>query len=131
MTNLKKLADLKLKLDLVTELYEKEEAEIKKQMLENKLSSIEDKENKLEVKLISTTRRNFSVTGVKDTLKDKAELVLETTVSAKKFDAFTKDMPESDLKKCFNTTESSYVKFTDSFKIYKAVLMERLTSKGE
>ena len=38
MTNLKKLADLKLKLDLVTELYEKEEAEIKKQESVRKLT---------------------------------------------------------------------------------------------
>lgn len=120
--DLKELARLKIKLDLIEELYKSKLDQLRPILKEHKI--IEDPDGILTLKLIESDVREFSVEGVRKTLGEKATLCIEEVVSAKKFDACTKKgknylLTEDQLQHCFTikTRETPQWTGLDTYKL--------------
>jgi hypothetical protein len=107
-TNLQKLAQLKIKIDILTEKYEKDKETYQKQLTEPG-ERLVDVDSGLALVMIQTERRSFNVDGVK---ANGGQECVEESVSAKKFDAKFKKgekylLSEDKLQACFTTSKQA------------------------
>jgi len=102
--NLKELADIKLKVDYYTKLYDQKTNELKAKMIQEKIKIIKDED--LSIHLKTTHRRNFNVEQVRNILGESAKQCIIETVKADKFDKVTKGLiTEEKISQCYTNTE--------------------------
>lgn len=121
LDELKELAAIKLKLDAYAQLYKEKSDALKKEMLAGKLTEMTCEV--LTVKLQSSSRREFSLEGVREALGEKAALCIEESVNPKKFDILTKKkdkflIEEEKLSKCY-TTSTTHSLVWDGLDVFK------------
>lgn len=105
---LRELANIKIKLDIIGQLYDEKSEVIKKRLIAEKQSSAVDPNGTLMVNLVPSTRRKFSIKGVREVLGERAVICIEETINIKKFDSITRQGKEyvidkAQQAKCFTT----------------------------
>lgn len=128
-TDLKKAANMKLKLDILQEQYDELISNLKKQM-QDQNTTITDPNGVLGLEIIENNKRSFNVEGVRNVLGDLADKCINETVDAKKFDILTKEKGKSTLseekqKLCFTSLPIPQIKWI-GLDVYKGGLMRDL-----
>lgn len=125
-TDLSKLAQLKIKLDLLEEKYDKAKKQLQKELAEKGGTEYIDKKNSLKFYLVNNPKRSFNLEGVKKLCEENKitpSAVIEESVSAKKFDVAFKSgkgyiIAEDKLMECFSFISNPYLTW-DGLDTYK------------
>jgi hypothetical protein len=126
--DLSKLAMLKIKMEVYTDLYDKILASMKEEAKKESADQIEDTDNGLVINLVTNDRRVFDVDGVREVLGDKAEVCIYESVDAKKFDVVIKNrrmeylISEEQQRKCFSIKQQNPSARWEGFEAYQAKL---------
>lgn len=128
--DLKQLATMKVKIDLLKEQLDKKLSEIKEHMISSNEETVSDPDGYLKLVLVKSQKRVFSIDGVKAVLGEKAIDVIEESVSAKKFDAILKSkgeyvITEEEQKHCFTTIDGHSITWK-GLDVHKNKLAEKV-----
>jgi hypothetical protein len=122
--NLKLLANLKLKLEILGAKYDEELKTLKEQMLANKETELLDEDGLLSVKLTIPQRRVFDIAVIKAILGEKYRECLTESVDSRRFDSLVKKMvlTEEKAATCYIKTPGTPALQWDGLDAYKAKL---------
>jgi hypothetical protein len=137
-TDLSKLAQLKIKLDLFEEKYKQAKEKLQKELQEKEATEYIDKENGLKFSLVNSPKRVFNLLGVKSLCEEnKVDLsaVIEVSVSAKKFDIAFKSgksytISEDKQQECFSFISNPYLTW-DGLDTYKDKITALVTGEKD
>jgi hypothetical protein len=110
--DLKKLAMLKIKQKLVTDLLKEEHDRVMALLKSDKDMMAKDPDGILSASIIKSANRSFNLEGVREVFGEQSKLCIEEKVVASKFDALAKKsnkyvITEDKQKKCFSISEGS------------------------
>lgn len=127
--DLKELARLKIKLDLITELYNTKRDETRKKIEDAKTTKAEDPDGVLKLNIIPSEKREFSVEKTKTILGEHADTCIREIVDSKAFSAVIKNLkiPEEKYKQCYSTKTSHSVTW-DGIDVYKSELEKKINA---
>jgi hypothetical protein len=130
--DLKKLAVLKIKQKLVTDLLKEEHDRIMTMLKNDKDKTAKDPDGVLTASITTSANRSFNIDGIKEVLGEQAKLCIEEKVVASKFDAIVKKsnkyvLAEDKLKKCFTITEGSSLNI-DGLDVYRHQMEEAINA---
>ena len=128
--DIKNLATLKIKIDLLKEKYKKDSGIIKNKMIAEKENKIDDPGGYLTLVLTPNTKRSFSVSGVRKNFPDDINKMIQETIIPKEFDKITKEkgeyiISESIQKKCFSSSNDKSLRWT-GLDVHKFRLTEEI-----
>lgn len=128
--DLKDLVNLKIKMDYYTAQYKEKTDELKKEMAQHKITSYEDPDKILTLTLRPNSKRVFNIEAIRQIFGTKAELCIEETVKADKFDALAKlkdkyVITENQQKECFMLDTGNGSLNWDGIEVYKKMLTKK------
>jgi hypothetical protein len=123
--DLKALAQLKIKLNLIKDQYDKKCEELMEELKKDGFTGVVDPEKILSVGICCQPQRNFNIEEVKKVVPK----AIKESVDAKEFDAAKLDTDT--CNKCFSTTYKAPYLLWEGLKQYQAILVEKVKAKEE
>jgi hypothetical protein len=133
--DLKPLARIKVKIEILQKLFDAKVRELKEKLKTSGEKLVSDPDGILSVKLTTATLRNFNIDGVREVLGDDASVCIKEKVDPKKFDALVKSegeytITEEEQKKCFFANKSFRLDW-NGFDVFKHKLEEQTNASTE
>lgn len=138
-TDLSKLAQIKIKMDILEAQYDKLKAKLHRELIEKQAAEYIDKENNLRLSLVNNLKRTFNIEKVKKLCEEKKidpSAVVEEVVSAKKFDIAFKSgksyiISEETQQECFSFISNPYLSWGEGcLDEYKQKLKDQVGDKN-